>query len=362
MLLSTLAVYVPLAFKDFSIVARHYDGPFYMYIAKTFYVIPPDHPFHQHLPASFYAGQFPMYPILIRLLTLFTLGNYPAAMVLATLSSSIGAVLLFYKLLQSWELVRSPIWTSVLFCFFPERWLMQHVIGSTEPLFFCLIFGAFISYKQKRDLLVFLCITLACLTRPPGFLMVPIFGFFYLRHRRWKTAFLIPFTLSGLLLLFLYHQYVFGDFLAAFRMHTTMAFASSSTQRSSINSYPLAIYRFYAERPSFHSTELFLLLYVLSLIGTLALWKKKEFFFYSLVYLLFTFFVFSFDLPRYLLPIAPFAYLVAFDEILSHRAFRFIVFPLFLYLAYTFVLGFLPLATCSPETFRDMLHQIRTLP
>ena len=355
MLLSTLAVYVPFLWKDISVVVRHYDGPFYMYIAKTFYVIPPDHPFHQNLPASFYAGQFPLYPILIRVMSLFTLGNYPLAMVLATLSSSIGAVLLFYRLLQDWQLVRSPLWTASLFCFFPERWLMQHAIGATEPLFFCVVFGAFIAYKRKKDLLVFLCITLACITRPPGFLLVPIFGLFYLRDKRWKTLFLLPVTLSGLFLLFLYHHYVFGDFFAAYKMHTTMAFQSSSTQKSSIQNWPLAIYRFYAERPNFHSTELFLVLYVVSLIGTLALWKRKELFWYCFVNLAFTFFVFSFELPRYLLPIAPFAYLVAFDEILSRRAFRWIVFPFFLYLAYTFVWGFLPLATCSPESLRLIL-------
>ena len=234
--------------------------------------------------------------------------------------------------------------------------------GSTEPLFFCLVFAAFLSYKQKKDLIVFFLIFLACLTRPPGFLLVPVFGLLYLRDRKWKTVFLLPFTLLGLLALFVYHHFVYGDFLAAFHIHTSLAFVSASGKQSSLNAAPLAIYRFYAERPNFHSTELYLVLYVLNLIGTLLLWKRKDLFIYSSITFIFTCFVFNYELPRYLLPIAPFTILVAFDEILSRPLFRFIVFPFFLYLAYTFVWGFLPLAVCSSQAFQIILQQFRTLP
>ncbi|MCI0606640.1 hypothetical protein L0156_26955, partial [bacterium] len=362
MLLSNLLVYLPFCFEDPSIIYRHYDGPFYMYIAKTFYIVPEDHPFSKGLPATYYSAHFPLYPILIRWMSLFTLGNYPLAMILTTLTCSMGAVILFYLLLVEWQLVKSPLWTAALFCFVPARWLLQHTIGSTEPLFFCLIFGAFLAYKKKKDLLVLLCSSLACITRPPGFLLTAIFGLIYLRDRNWRAVLLIPLTLLSLAGLFTYHYYVYGDFLAAFRVHTSLAFVSASSRQSSLNWLPLEIYRFYAARPNFHSTELYLILYVLNLAGILALWKKKEFFIYSLFTFLFICFVFNYEITRYLLAVAPFALLVGFDDVLSRRAVRFIVFPFYLYLAYTFVWGFLPLAVCSPGAFQVLLEQIRSLP
>jgi len=359
MILSTLLVYLPFFFKDISLIYRHYDGPFYMYIAKTFYVIPPDHPFHEDLPATYYAAHFPLFPIFIRVMTLFTLGNYPLAMIFTTMSCSVAAAFLLYILLHQWQLVKSPLWTTVLFCFFPERWLMLHSIGSTEPLFFCLLFATLIAYKKRRDLIVFLCLLLACISRPPGFLLVFIFGLLYLRDRKWKVAFLLPFALTSLIGLFVYHYFVYGDFLAAFRVHTSLAFVSSNTQQSSLRLFPFEIYRFYAARPSFHSTQLFIILYMVYLIGTLQLWKRKEIFIYSIITFVFTCFIFNYDVPRYLLPIAPFALLIGFDQIFTSRGFRFVAFPVLLYLSYTFVWGFLPLAACSRQAMDVMLQQLR---
>ncbi len=362
MLLSTLAVYLPFWFEDISVIVRHWDGPLYLYIAKTFYVVPPDHPFASALPATYYAAEFPLYPILIRIMTWFTLGNYPSAMILATLISSMAATCLFYQLLKEWRLVKSPLWTAVLFCFVPARWLLSHSIGSSEPLFFCLIFAVFLAHRRQKHLWTFVCLSLAAICRPPGVLLVGTVGIFYLMERRWKLFFLLPITLLSLIGLFAYHYVVLGDFLASFHVHSTMGFVSSATNQSSVNPYPLAIYRFYAARPNFHSTEVYLLLYVLSLIGVLALWKQKQLFIFSLIYFVFVCFLFNYDLSRFLLPIMPFTILIAFDEIFSRRSFRIVVFPFYVYLAYTFVKGFLPLAVCRPETFQLLLYQIKTLP
>ena len=362
MILSNLLVYLPFFFQDPSIIYRHFDGPFYMYIAKTFYFIPADHPFSKALPPTYYSAHFPLYPILIRLMSFFTLGNYPLAMILTTISCSVGAVILFYLLLKEWQLVKSPLWTAALFCFVPERWLMHHAIGSTEPLFFCLIFGTFLAYRRRKHLIVFLCISLACITRPPGFLLAPIFGLIYLRDRNWKAFFLMPLTLLSLAGLFTYYYFAYGDFLVTLHVQRTLAFVSSVSKQSSFNWWPLEIYRLYAARPSFHSTELYLILYLLNLAGTLVLWKKKELFIYSLVTFLFICFVFHYDVSRYLVPMAPFALLVAFDDFLNRRSVQFILFPFYLYLAYTFAWGFLPLAVCSPATFQALIEQIRNLP
>src|SRR5437773_1929976 len=77
-------------------------------------------------------------------------GHLPAAMMLATLATSVLAAVLFYEVLRQWDLVRSPLWTAVLFSFLPPRWLIYHSVGATEPLFFCCVFGVFLAYRKDR--------------------------------------------------------------------------------------------------------------------------------------------------------------------------------------------------------------------
>src|SRR5262249_1420896 len=110
------------------------------------------------------------------------------------------------------------------------------------------------------------------------------------------------------------------------------------------------------ERPNFHSTELYLLLYIVNLVGIMRLRQHKELFIYCLVFFVFTLFIFNYELPRYLLPLAPFAILVGFARFLSARYVRWYVFLLYLYLAYTFVWGFLPLAVCPMQIFQKLIQ------
>ena len=359
--LSTFVVHLPFYFKDFSVVYRHWDGPIYMYIAKTLYFIPADHPF-QDTTAIFYASFLPLYPLVIRLMTLLTFGHYPQAMILSTLITTAIAATLLHRLLQEWRLVKSPAWSTVLFCFLPARWLLIHSVGSSEPLFLCCAFAALLAYKRNRDWMVILFIFLACLCRPPGVLLVPVFAILYWRQRKWRTICLLPIALLGIPALFTYYYFVVGDFFAFFYVHLNRAFNTGQGKASAISSLPLEIYRFYAARPNFHSTDYYALLYLLNLTGTLALWKKsRELFFYCLIFFAFTCFQMTFDLPRYSLTFMALSLLVAFDSILTQKYFRYIVFPFSLYLGYKYAWGFLPLGVCSPEVLRVMLRHFETL-
>ena len=59
MVLSSLLVYVPAWFGDFTVVYRHLDGPLYLYIAKTFYTIPDPFPLPP-LDPTYFAGFMPV--------------------------------------------------------------------------------------------------------------------------------------------------------------------------------------------------------------------------------------------------------------------------------------------------------------
>jgi hypothetical protein len=346
MLLSSVIVYIPFR-HDLTLLYRYWDGPLYTYLAKTLYQIPADHPFVAYgLPQIYFASHLPLYPLLIRAFTIFTFGHYPAAMLLATLVSSVAAAVLFFRLLESQRLVAVPLWTSVLFCFFPPRWLIYHSVGATEPLFFCFIFAAFLAYYRGRFLILILAIAGASLTRIVGVLLIPAFFLAYMQKSEFKKAFALPLAALGLLAVFCFYYFQFGDFLAYFRWN--------GAQHPIFQLNAFKIFRRYAHESNFHSTELYWWTYILYALGMLVLWKRKELFFFCLLMFLFNACIFHLDLSRYMLPLAPFALLVAFDPILSLRVARWII-PLLVYLDYLYVWGYIPFNTASVESYNKLL-------
>jgi len=151
---------------------------------------------------------------------------------------------------------------------------------------------------------------------------------------------------AGILALFAYYRYVYGDFLAYFTW--------SLDQAGMISLKPLEIFRRYASGDKFHSTELFAGMYVVYGIGTLLLWKRRELFWYCAVYFGFCALITHQDLPRYFLVIAPFALLVAFDPILATPAAR-LALPLILYLDYTYAWSFLPRKLVGAGVYERLL-------
>jgi hypothetical protein len=350
MLASSLAVYAPFL-GSMDQVCRYWDGPPYLYVAKTLYQVPFDHPFRPYdLPGSYFANHLPLYPLLIRALTPLTLGSYPAAMLLATLLTAVGAAVLFHELLRAFGLVASPAWTALLFCVVPPRWLVYHAVGATEPLFLCLVFGAFLALRKERTGLVVLLAGLAAATRIVGVLLVPAFALIYVERAQWRRAGAMALALVPLLALFGWYHVVYGDFFAYFTWNLGAA--------GIVSPWPLEIFRRFAENSAnrFHGLELFASTYAAYAFGTLALWRKRrELFWFCLVYFTFCLFVTHHDLPRYMAVLAPFAILVAFDAVLGLRAAR-LALPLLLYLAYTEAWAVIPTKLVSAPVYEELLR------
>jgi Gpi18-like mannosyltransferase len=283
-------------------------------------------------------------------MTLFTWGHYPLAMILATQVSAIASAILFYRLLLTQKLVISPMWTTILFCFFPARWLISHTIGATEPLSMCFVFAAFLAYYSNRNWLVILFIILATLTRITGLLLIPAFALIYAFDRRWREILLLPICLVGILGLFLWYQHAFGDFFAYFRWNADKV--------KFVRWPPLEIYRLYASKINFHSTSMYYMLYVIYGIGLLAISKRRSIFIYCLVNYIFVLFIYDFGLHRHLLAIAPFCLFLPFDQLLNRMAFKFILFPFFLYLTYVNAIGWIPIPLMEPDKYQLLLKAL----
>ena len=90
---------IPLTKNGLATIVANYDGPLYLIIAKTLYNTESIKTmFSVPLPVEYYAAHFPLFPILIRLFSF--IGNYPYAMLTATVLSSVYAMYFFKKLIS----------------------------------------------------------------------------------------------------------------------------------------------------------------------------------------------------------------------------------------------------------------------
>jgi hypothetical protein len=350
MLVSTLLTWAPFVSTP-QVLYAYWDGPHYAYLAKTLYDVPADHPFRAYdLTPAYYATHFPAYPLLIRLMSVFTLGDYLAAMLLATLVSSMAAAALFYEVLRRYEAVASPLFTAVLFAFLPPRWVIYHSVGASEPLFLVFVFGAFLAYRANRTGLLVLFIGLASITRIMGLLLIPAFVVAALLDRRFRQAVLVPLAGLSVLALFSWHLVLYGDLFAYFTRNVD--------QSGHMARIPLLALRSYAGAGDTHGAELYLGLYLLHALGTAALFKHRAFFWYCLAFLAFNTFVFHFDLARMFVPMAPMALLVGFDGVLKQPSVRFAM-PVVVWLDCLYAWGLIPQNGAVPDVYEVLLQALR---
>lgn len=347
MLISSFLVYIPFL-NQFKILARFYDGPLYAIVAKSLYRI-------QNLQQAtslinvdgkYFACHLPLYPLLIKIVSPLTAFNVSYAIFPATLLASILCVIAFYELLTLYSAVTSPLFTSLLFCFFPARWLIYHSLGASEPLFLFFVFMTFILYKKGYFWGVALAITCASLTRIVGVLLGPAFFILYLRDKQFKKAFILPISGIGILLLFTYYKLQFNDFFAYF--------SKNLVQFKLIQWPPLIVYFSQLNDAHFWNAEYLLALLGMHLVGLFLCFEKKEFFIFGLIYFIFFLFINHIDLSRYLLPISWICLLIGFDPILSKKPTKIaliILIPFF----YFYVWNFIPLNTMGEKTYEQLL-------
>lgn len=167
----------------------NWDGAYYLEIAKNGY------------SKDNYFAFFPLFPILIKIVSLIT-GNFLISALIINFSSTFLGLILFYKLVKDEFNTVIAKKSLLLLLIFPTSFFFLTVY--TESLFFLLSVLSFYLIFRKKYLFASICIVLASLVRPFGIILGFIFWTIILKKRikGYKIFFLI--SVLGILTYFLY--------------------------------------------------------------------------------------------------------------------------------------------------------------
>ena len=335
---------IPLPQNGMATIIANYDGPLYLITAKTLYnktEIAANYQFP--LPTEYYAAHFPLFPLLIR--TFSTVSNYPYAMLITTLISSILAIYFFNKLISTFVEKKDALFLTLLFSIFPARWLVVRSVGSADPLFVAGIIASVYYFKDKKYWLAAIWGVIAQLTKSPGILLFISYAIYFIWQKRLDIKKYIPLLLIpfSLLAVFAFYGMVTGDFFAYFH----------SGDNIHLSFPPFQIFNYSAPWVGTFWLEEIIFIYLIGALGVYKLFQRKEYELatFSAVFFTLTLFIAHRDLVRYVLPLVPFLF-VAFSDILIKKEFKIalgvIIIPIFLYSLAFISQNVMPISNWAP--------------
>ncbi len=137
----------------------NFDGVHYLRIAQDGYAY------------QFTQAFFPFYPILVRLISYLTFGNFLVAALILSNLAFLAGLLLFYKLVKKNYDEKTAFWSCLFLLVFPTSFYFGAVY--TEGLFFLLIISSFYFFEKKKIILASTIGSLASTTRLIGIFLVP---------------------------------------------------------------------------------------------------------------------------------------------------------------------------------------------
>jgi Gpi18-like mannosyltransferase len=348
---------MPLPQNGMETIVANYDGPLYLVAAKTFYnKVQIKNNFQFPLPTEYYTAHFPLFPLLIRLSGFII--NYPYAMLIVTLLSSILAIYFFQKLISEYVDRKDVVFLTFLFAIFPARWLIVRSTGSADPLFVSAIIASVYYFKNKKYWLAGLWGLVAQLTKSPGILLFISYVTYlilpvakekieitskWLQNLNFRKTYPILLIPLGILIVFTIYYFTQGNFWAYFH----------SGDNIHLFFPPFQIFNYSAPWVGTFWLEEIIFVYMIGAVGVYRLFAKKEYEIavFSAVFFALTLFIAHRDLIRYSLPIIPFLY-VAFSDVLVKKEFKVavavIIIPIYLFSLAFISQNVMPISNWAP--------------
>jgi len=332
-------------------VYQHYDGPWYVVVAKTFYN--PEKirelKVETGLSEKYFAAHLPFYPVLIKVVRdigVFRELGYLKSMVIVNLLTTVFLVLFFYSLLKKFKLTKNPLLLTSVFLFLP-RFLVVRSIGAPESLFILLILLSIYFFEKSSFLLAGILGGLATITKTPGILLFGAYGLVFLErfvkekkiNWHWIGVIFIPLFLLGL---FGLYEVQYKDFFAYFNSGDNIHLV-----------YPFSVFNFKMPWVGTAWLEDIILYYFIYAFAVLNLkdLKYRSIFYFSLIFFLATVIVQHRDISRYSLPLWPMA-VIAYEKLFTSKKFLLVLLlllPAIFFYAWNF-LGYniMPIADWRP--------------
>jgi len=349
---------IPLPQNGMETIVANYDGPLYLVVAKTLYnKVQIGTNFQFPLPTEYYTAHFPLFPLLIKFFGLVI--NYPYAMLIVSLLSSILAIYFFMKLISQYAQRKDVLFLTFLFSIFPARWLIVRSVGSADPLFIAAVIGSLYYFKNRKYWLAGIWGAVAQITKSPGILLFVAYSVilllpviknkFFVPVGRWienlnfKKTFPILLIPISLVAVFGFYKIVQGDFWAYFHSGDNIHLVFP----------PFQIFNYSAPWVGTFWIEEVIFIYLLGAMGVYKLFQKKELELgiFGAIFFVMTLFIAHRDLIRYSLPLLPCLF-VAFSETLIKKEFKIaflvIIIPIYLYSLAFISQNVMPIANWTP--------------
>jgi hypothetical protein len=348
---------IPLPQDGMATIVANYDGPLFIVVAKTLYALEQLKGFQFPLPVEYYAAHFPLFPLLIKSFAIFL--GFPYSMLFVTVISSFLAVYFFYKLSREYLKPSNALWLAFVFSILPARFLIVRSVGSPEPLFIAAVIASIYYFRKEKYFAAGVWGALAQLTKSPGILLFiaylaivawPKIGKLatqsvatWVRSLNLKKIYPLVFIPASLLLLFVFYQLRFGDFLAYFH----------SGDNLHLFFPPFSIFNYAAPWVGTFWLEEIIFVYLIAALGLGQLISQKEqtLAWFVGIFLLSLIFVSHRDVIRYALPIAPFI-ILSFRATLVKPQFKIIILalliPIYLYSLAYISQNVMPISNWSP--------------
>lgn len=322
-------------------IFANYDGPNYMVISKCGYnkdCIGPNFSLPQ--PLEYYPAHLPGYPILIKAFNNFTTG--PKAMLFSTLLGSIFLSLVLFEFFKLFIDSKKSFWLTVLFLFFPARFLVLRLVGAPETWFLATTIASILFFKKDKIWLSAIFAAIAQSLKSPGILLLAAFGIMAIKDlietkkinlviKKYFPYILVPITV--VLIFYLYFLQT-GNFWAYFQ----------SGDNFHLNPLP---YLVFISTKSWINTiwlEDIVYIFFLAIYGVSKLIKKYKFdivAIYPLVFMIATLLVAHRDISRYIAPIYPFL-LLSYQKQLNQKSIKtvlILLIPAIILYAINFICG-----------------------
>jgi len=213
----------------------NFDGMHYLSIAQNGYF-------------QFEQAFFPLFPVLIKIVSVITSGDYTWAGMVIVYASFFLWLFFFYKLLEMDYKTSVIRWTLIFTLFFPTAFFFVSLY--TEPFFLLLVILTFYLIRKKQWIAAGIMVGLASATKLVGIFLLPALLIeFYLVYKRevfsknhlLKMCLMTIVSTSGLILYMLYLWKTYADPL--FFIHAQPAFGANRSG-GDIILLPQVLYRY----------------------------------------------------------------------------------------------------------------------